>query len=219
MWSLANEFWYYISFPLAAWVGLARLTALVRIAALCILFVIITVLPMWLLVYGVIWAAGAAAAWCMRRPALAAFLRHSATRIGTVSLLFAALFLTKVEVGLTRVDIVDLELGIAVAFALPVLATLPSPGGLYRVLARASSELSYTLYLTHFPLLTMIVMVGLAPERLPPSTFAAGLYVALLSVAILWAAAVWWCFERNTDRTYSLIASTLLASRPFFNCE
>ncbi len=119
----------------------------------------------------------------------------------------AALILTKVRPD----EIGDLELVIAVALTLPVLATLPSPGGLYSALARASSELSYTLYLTHFPLLTLIVLVGFAPDRLPPSIFAAGLYAGLLSVALIWAAIVWWCFERNTDRVYSLIASTLLA--------
>jgi peptidoglycan/LPS O-acetylase OafA/YrhL len=176
------------------------------------LLLIIMGLPIWLLAYGVIWAAGAAAAWCMRREALAGFLRHFATRIGTLSLLFAALFLTKAEIGFTKAEMGDLELGIAVALTLPVLATLPSPGGLYGVLARASSGLSYTLYLTHFPLLTLIVLAGFAPRRLPPSTFSAGVYVALLLVAIIWAAAVWWCFERNTDRAYSLIAAILLAN-------
>ena len=37
MWSLANEFWYYVIFPLAFWVGFARTTTLVRIAATCTL--------------------------------------------------------------------------------------------------------------------------------------------------------------------------------------
>jgi peptidoglycan/LPS O-acetylase OafA/YrhL len=206
MWSLANEFWYYIIFPLAFWVGLARPPALARMATIGILLLLIMVLPMWLVEGGIIWVAGAAAAQCTRREEFATFLKYFITRISAMSLFFGALVLTQARLN----EIGDLELGIAVALTLPVLATLPSPGGLYSRLARVSSELSYTLYLTHFPLLTLIVLAGFAPDRLPPNAFAAELYAALLSVALIWAAIVWWCFERNTDRVYSLIASTFL---------
>lgn len=162
---------------------------------------------MWLLAGGIIWIAGAAAAWCTRREELARCLRHLTTRIVAMPLLFAALILTKAQPN--QID--DLELGMAVALTLPVLTALPSPGGSYRTLARASSEVSYTLYLTHFPLLTFIIMVFYAPHRASPSLYAAGLYAVLLSVALIWAAVVWWCFERNTNRAYSVIASILLA--------
>lgn len=212
MWSLANEFWYYVVFPLAARIVLVRSTALVRSAALCILFLLFIALPMWLLAGGIIWVAGAAAAWCTRREELARCLRHLTTRIVAMPLLFAALILTKALPN--QID--DLELGMAVALTLPVLAALPSPGGSYKTLARASSEVSYTLYLTHFPLLTFIIMVYYAPHRASPSLYAAGLYAVLLSVALIWAAVVWWCFERNTNRAYSVIASILLAPRRRF---
>ena len=206
MWSLANEFWYYIIFPLAFWVGLARITAPIRTVTICLFFAFLIVLPMWLLKGGIIWAAGAAAAWCTRREQFTGLLKHFITRVGAMSLFFATLVLTRTRLN----EIGDLELGIAVALALPVLATLPSPAGLYRALARVSSDLSYTLYLTHFPLLTLMVLAGFAPDRLEPSAFAAGLYAALLSLALIWAAIVWWCFERNTDHVYSLISTALL---------
>ena len=173
----------------------------------CILLLIIIVLPIWLLEGGIIWVAGAAAAWWTGREKFAEILKHLTTRIATLLLLFTALVLTKIwppEIG-------DLELGTAIAFALPVIANLPRLGDLNSTLARASSEISYTLYLTHFPLLTFIVMIGFAPGRMPPGPFAAVLYTTLLLVAIIWAAVVWWCFERNTNLIYSLISSTLLA--------
>jgi peptidoglycan/LPS O-acetylase OafA/YrhL len=211
MWSLANEFWYYITFPLALWTGLGRATVPFKTAALCILLVIILVIPAWLLEGGIIWVAGAAAAWCTRRAELSSFLRHFATRIAAIPLLFTAVVLTDVwpnAFGSTG-------LGIAVALTLPVLATLPSGGRSFSVLARASSELSYTLYLTHFPLLTLIVLVGLAPNRFPPGGFAAALYGALFFVALMWAVGVWWCFERNTDRIYSMIVNKLPIAAKF----
>jgi peptidoglycan/LPS O-acetylase OafA/YrhL len=207
MWSLANEFWYYIVFPLAAWVSLSRVTAVARVAGLGVLSLTVTILPLWLLESGAIWVAGAAAAYCARQPVLSHFLRHIATRVSAFAVLFAALVLSKTRAA----DVGDLELGLAVAIALPVLATLRSPGGIYRVLARAGSELSYTLYLTHFPLLTFIFMVTFAPNRFSPTIYSAVLYVSLISLAMAWAALVWWFFERNTDRVFAWINGTWLA--------
>ena len=34
-------------------------------------------------------------------------------------------------------------------------------------------------------------------------------YVALMVAAIGWAALMWWCFERNTDRLYASIRAML----------
>ena len=146
---LAIEFWYYVVFPLAARIVLVRSTALVRSAALCILFLLFIALPMWLLAGGtLIWVAGAAAARCTRRKARKV-LEAPTTRIVAMPLLFAALILTKALPN--QIDDLQ-ELGMAVALTLPVLAALPSPGGSYiKPSARASSEVSYTLYLTQLP--------------------------------------------------------------------
>jgi peptidoglycan/LPS O-acetylase OafA/YrhL len=168
MWSLTNEFWYYVTFPLAFWAGVGGATATIRTAGLCILLLIILVLPAWLLEGGIIWAAGAAAAFCTHREELSGFLEHFATRITAISLLLPAVVLWPNALG-------DSGLGILVALTLPVLATLPGSGKSFSAFARALSELSYTLYLTHFPRLTLIVLVGLALYRFPPCAFGAAL--------------------------------------------
>jgi peptidoglycan/LPS O-acetylase OafA/YrhL len=205
MWSLANEFWYYILFPLMGWIVLARVSWVERSAALSIFVALIALLPVFLLEGGVIWVVGAASAWCSRQQPLGRLLRHIAVRIGAVLVLVAALVASKTP----AIGIGDLELGLAIALILPVFAHIPSPGGKYSSAARGLSEISYTLYLTHFPFLTMIVMVGIAPMRWPPSLEAAGIYAALLSTATGWAAIVWWCFERNTDSVYFTLSSKL----------
>lgn len=205
MWSLANEFWYYIVFPLATWLGLARISVISRTLGIFILLFLLIALPRWLLEVGVIWVAGAVAAWCTQRQAFANFTRSTFMRLGAATLLISALILSRAP----TIELGDLALGLAVALVLPVLANLPSLGGTYATLARASSEISYTLYLTHFPFLTLIVVTGFAPVRLPPSMAVAGLYTALILSAIIWAAVLWWCFERNTDRVYSWIAGKL----------
>jgi len=82
---------------------------------------------------------------------------------------------------------------------------LPTPPRPIEVISLASSAISYTLYLMHFPLLSLIVLTGFAPHRLQPSVTAAAVYGILLFLAIVWAATVWWCFERNTGRVYNFL--------------
>ena len=208
IWSLANEFWYYIVFPLAAWLVLAPWGRSARIGGLLLLVFLGIMLPPWLLQAGAIWVAGAAAAWCVSLQALARFLACVPARVGAVALLVLALILSR-----SRYEwFGDIELGLVVAFVLPVIATLPSPGRLYSALAKASSDFSFTLYLTHFPLLTLIVFVGFAPTRLAPGIFAFAVFSGLASIAIGWAAFWWWCFERNTDRVFALLAGRLPAT-------
>jgi peptidoglycan/LPS O-acetylase OafA/YrhL len=209
MWSLANEFWYYVIFPLAAWLCLARVSIGSKAIGFSVLCAVIGLLPVWLLQGGVIWMAGAAAAWCSRLPAVSRCLKTIAARVLAPILLCAALLDSELRV----VALGDLGLGLVVALTLPVMAHLPSPGGWFASVARGSSEISYTLYLTHFPFLTLVIMTSLAPLKWPPGLLAAGLYVALLSAAIVWASAVWWCFERNTDRVYSMLDRMLIAPR------
>ena len=202
MWSLANEFWYYIVFPLAAWLGFAGPPMVGKAVGFAILVLLVVMLPMGLLEGGAIWAAGAGAAWCARQPALFGFLRAFPVRISALTLLVATLIVSKSP----NIALGDLGLGIAAALTLPVVAHLPSLGGMSKFVARASSELSSTLSMTRFPLLSLIVLAGIAPMRWPPGIMAAGVYCALLLVAIVWAGAIWWCFERNTNSVYSALA-------------
>jgi hypothetical protein len=154
---------------------------------------------------GAIWVAGAAAAWCASYPPLAPFLNWLPARLGSVILLVVALILSRLHYA----GFDDIKLGLVVAATLPVIASLPSPGGVYSALARASSEFSFTLYLTHLPLLTLIVLVGFGPTRFAPGIIAFAIFAGLASIAIGWAAFCWWCFERNTDRVFALLAGRL----------
>ncbi len=208
-WSLANEFWYYLVFPLAAFAVLAREGLGRRGLALALLAACVALLPWPLLVAGSIWVAGAAAAWLVGRERLAPPLRHPASRLLALAIVAVGLGVTRrLPESLTG----DLVFGFAVAVALPVAVMLPSFGRLYRTVARIAAEGSYTLYLTHFPFVTLLVMVGLAPYRFQPGPAGALVYAGLLVAALAWAAAVWWCFERNTDRLFRRLAGWLVAS-------
>jgi peptidoglycan/LPS O-acetylase OafA/YrhL len=194
MWSLANEFWYYLVFPLAASLALLPYRAAQRLLAVLLLVAALWFLPGWLLQAGAIWIAGAAAAWLGKQSWAATALQWTSVRLLATALAVTALTLAKAS---TRVG--DLPMGIAIAVWLPVIAMVPRCGRFYSSCASGGAEISYTLYLTHFPLLSLVIMVGLAPHRFLPSPSGALIYFGLFISAIAWATAFWWCFERHTN--------------------
>jgi len=200
MWSLANEFWYYILFPLAASIFLVHYCRWQRVLAIGFLASAVLALPWWLLKAGLIWATGAGAA---RVPYLALALRHCVIRIASILVVFCALVGTKYSAG-AFID--DLTFGLLIAAVLPILSALPSFAKRYRSLARGVAEISYTLYLTHFPFLALIIFVAFAPDRFYPGLMGAVAYGGLLGLAAAWSVAFWWCFERHTNRLFRYLA-------------
>jgi peptidoglycan/LPS O-acetylase OafA/YrhL len=67
-------------------------------------------------------------------------------------------------------------------------------------LAAGFSEMSYTLYLVHFPLLAFVFFGLFKGRRFSPDTTTYLWFVSFLTMCIAYASAIWWCFERNTDR-------------------
>lgn len=209
LWSLANEFWYYVTAPLLA-VGLvSRAPRATRLVSLGLALVLLAVLPRPLVLLGLVWIAGAGAAWLLDARRLhAAFIRPAAVVVLAAALL-ALIALSKAG----RLPVgglaVDLMLGLFFAALLPGLARMPRPTGVYERVATGLSEISYTLYATHFPLLAMIWFVGLAPAQWPPSPASIAIGIAAVAVAVVYACALWWCFERNTPAVRRAVQARL----------
>lgn len=148
-----------------------------------------------------IWLAGAIAGYVTTMPSLHRWLTATSMRVLSAVLFVVALLLAK------QGQAGDLALGIAVAASLPVLARLPSMGESYARVARGMSEISYTLYLTHFPLLTLIAMTMFAPSRSAPGLVVSLLFFILLTCSLIWAWLMWWLFERQTDKVYRRLSA------------
>jgi len=207
IWSLANQFWYYILFPLFFSIFLVRMHALQRIFSIVLLLGLTAWLPAPLLMAGLIWWAGALAA----RAQTSSLFRDNFVRAALLVAVVATLYLTKQP----GADIwTEIVFGVAVALALPALAQLPSFGRAYRLAARGAAEVSYTLYLSHFPFLSLIAFTSLAPPRFHPGFAGALLYCGLFVAALVWAAILWWCFERHTNRAHRFVANRLWSRKP-----
>lgn len=202
LWSLANEFWYYVLYPLVAWAFIGRGLPWIRAGVGGLALALALVLPLTMMVLGFIWFIGALANTALRCEQLARVVAHPAYCGTSLLLVGCALVLgcSGVRGGIGW----DLLQGVAWVVALPALATLPALSGLigawYRYLAIGLSDISYTLYAIHFPILAVIYFTLLAPMQWQPSAAALGIGSALLAVVLASASAVWWLFERNTPQ-------------------
>jgi peptidoglycan/LPS O-acetylase OafA/YrhL len=207
LWSLANEFWYYVMFPFVL-VGLAgRSWGLSRAVMGVVGIALAVILPSEMVLLGLIWIAGAVAQYSLRFVSPAVI-----KKIWLICLSFAVLLvigftiLAKLRPGVLS----DLLLGGAFACVLPILALLPNFGAIYDGVAGYLSKISYTLYATHFPVLAFIWFVALAPQKWAIGLPTAFLMAFLIVTTLLLATGLWWLFERNTDRIRKLVETWFL---------
>ena len=196
LWSLANEFWYYFLIPFA-WVALRGGVRLAwRIAAGCFALLAALLLPRELLLLGSIWIFGALAFFGVPWVRSQSVARRRV--LMGLTLLLTCLGLA---VSIARPSVAsDVGLGLCWAALLPGLAATPGIGGLYGRTAFALSEVSFTLYVVHFPLIALLWFWLVAPVQFPLGAVGLCLWLGLILAALAVATAMWWLFERNTGR-------------------
>ena len=197
LWSLANEFWYYLLFPLGfliVWSNTAWVTRLV--------YVTIVIAIGWFVGPGIlilfpVWLAGAAIRWM---PAASqTFAVHGVT-IGvglTVAGLCAAIALKLIPAVLA-----DYVFGVAVAIWVYLIAHDNRPSGVTRLaryysgFARELAGVSYTLYLVHIPTLVFVRSLMGGHSRWQPD----GLACLKITVIALGMVGYVWLFAKLTER-------------------
>lgn len=196
LWSLSNEFWYYIAFPLLvlmfagtrSWWKRASLgVALLFLGRFCGGAIALLGIP---------WLMGALIAYLPPFPASGPWVRRLAIA-AALSVFAASLALGKIYGGLEM----DLLIGATVTLLLWVTlhcAAGSLPAWYIRVSQRAARS-SYTLYLVHMPLLILLKAAFHLPRAFP-GWHALLVAAAVLTVILLYAQLVYECFEKNTDQ-------------------
>jgi peptidoglycan/LPS O-acetylase OafA/YrhL len=213
LWSLANETWYYIEFPLLL-IAFTSPSRTRRLAAAAVLALLGTTLRLPITVYFVLWLLGAA---------------FSRIRIDcgrdTRTVLLATVAVCSIYFRL-RGSNDDLSLESFpqdLVLSLPLLAFLStmraplavrsSPMWLVARISRFLSELSFTLYVTHIPVIKLLRYIGrqtVGRDRLAPNApLDCVIYCGML-LALLVAA--WLCyllFESHTARVRRAVKNVL----------
>ena len=196
LWSLANELWYYLLFPLVI-IIFAPIGMRVRIASITLVAAILFLLPKSILVGGLIWLLGALVFFLIRREGIRKVVSHPLWLIFGFLLTVGCLLLSRRGY---MGEGIDLGIGIGCAALVAGLATRSSSNHLYGITSEGISEMSYTLYLVHFPIMAFFFFVFFKGSQLAPGCMSGLLFFAIISLTLLYSGAIWWLFERNTER-------------------
>lgn len=198
LWSLAYEFWYYALFPCLVISLASGFSRMRRIIAALIFIALALFIGKWMLGGFLIWLLGTALIF-LPGP-------HRMKNRGRMLLLAASLLLVAIQLVLTfapgkiegRID-TDYILGIAVAIFMYALLHYPyRVGKVYQKIAKQTAGFSYTLYLTHMPILVFF-SAWLHRRALPTGrNFLLPVGILCLTIAYSYGVAV--LFEHNTDR-------------------
>ncbi len=173
LWSIANEFWYYVLFPLGLLAGYSWLKksfaagASLGVAALCISLILGPVKMLGFM----IWLAGFAVVLVWSRRKLSSTASRAACLLFSSVTLLAAL--TAARTGRLGPESSDLAVGLAFAAFLYGVLQLDLKvlaDGIYLRGAHLFAGFSYSLYVLHFPFL-LFLRAWLAPgKRWQPDT-------------------------------------------------
>jgi peptidoglycan/LPS O-acetylase OafA/YrhL len=195
LWSLANEFWYYILFPALLLIA-SRRTAFYARAG----YALLAAFLLWFIGYGIdvlfpVWLMGAALAYA---PEWKSASRFRVNLLIGVSAIAAFAVASAGRVGQRYPLLCDLALGVACTVLLWALlqARQEARPSLYRKASHFLASMSYTLYLVHLPLLLFLVSMIHPDQRWQPDR--AGLPLLAAVAVFLYSVLLYFCFERNT---------------------
>ena len=197
LWSLANEFWYYILFPIFFLAFIAFFNkAISRGILLTLLAVCIAVfVGTHILVGFLIWLAGCVLVIFYSRLAIKTLV----PRISYALISFVMLSACLVAARIGRFDVMGTDLVVGLAFTLFLFAVLQLEGGAsHRAVARTFADFSYTLYVLHFPLALFLRAWLAPPEGWQPDAvhLFLGAIIGIVLLGFAWM--VSWCSERKT---------------------
>ena len=218
LWSLANEFWYYAVFPLFAVAsGVVTLggrtpraiRALAGVlgatAFLWLPWVIQSEFSIWLLGLAVYASLGRVS------PRSALLFLYIGAALFAASLAYSKWVPWQLAVGVPREAVVGTAFCALCVGLVNMRRRHQAPTPVAR-LAHGSSEMSFSLYLIHFPIVALIGGTRYGSGKLAPDASGLLHYSLWLILILFIGAAFWWLFERNTDAVRRLLTSTLIST-------
>jgi peptidoglycan/LPS O-acetylase OafA/YrhL len=207
LWSLANEFWYYVIFPLAFYAVSSNGRPLGRVVCAALTISLCLILPFGIILYGVIWLFGFFVV-ILEQNASEWRKRH----INSFIIIFSAIILLSLMYIGTRFMenmISDFMIGGAFSITLFFILNLEMKNIALRRGGSFVAEFSYTLYLTHFPFLAFILCALFDNKQFQVSWNSLFLYMLIFSLCIVYAIFVYYIFERNTAKIQNYMQEIL----------
>lgn len=197
LWSLANEFWYYITFPLLLYfIGFLKsnenLFLPYKIFCICFILFLGTV---HMLEGFLVWLLGAIIFICNKNNIVKNFNRFH--KFLLLSQFFIFLLFHKLNYTFMS------DFFLALSFSLFLLTMLAIKedvilGERVKRVILMLSEMSYSLYLFHFPVVLLIYSLFFTNSKLNFDLLGVLIFFLLLSLLLLIGFLAWLCFERHS---------------------
>jgi len=200
LWSLANEFWYYILFPMALAAGIAwKQRSLRRAIPLTILAACVAVFLGWQILTGfLIWLAGTVLIVAYSKSPLPS--KGSLVLYAIVSSIVLSACLIAARTGKS---LLASDLAVGIGFALFLFGVLHMNFGIggtnYPRVAHVLAGFSYSLYVLHFPFLLILRTWIVPPQRWQPDAahLALGVVIGVATLGFAWLVSL---FTENKTR-------------------
>jgi peptidoglycan/LPS O-acetylase OafA/YrhL len=207
LWSLACEFWYYLAFPTLYFIALlfGRVKSFVIASVATISFLFGRQFGIQILALFATWVVGFLIVTAMTGKL------SNRTRVASFTAGLLGLGFVVWASRLKWLNDLDIDLFEAVAVGAIILGAsswkLPN---IWKVPISVSAKISYSLYLTHFPLLALLSAVILHNQRLGFGVGGLLIFAAGGAMSIVQAGLVYIAFERHTALVRRWLTSRLL---------
>lgn len=199
-WSLSNEFYYYLLFPafmqFIGYIG-NRENRLVRISIGCVAVTALCLLPIGFSEGFLVFCMGALVSW------MAQYTKYKVR--GTCPMFFGcfafmfSLYLSKSNSSL-RFLTKDILIGFSFSLFLVSLIQAQLPITFFKRAAAFMADMSYSLYLIHFPVVLLISAIFYGADQMQPDVIGVAQFAGFFGMVLLIAVLFWWIFERHTDK-------------------
>jgi peptidoglycan/LPS O-acetylase OafA/YrhL len=206
LWSLANEFWYYMLFPLLLLTGSRRSQPLIRIIYGMTVIGIVWLVGTSIALGFLIWLMGAALVYAPRWTPIGKNRLNAAIALALLFVLTVANAERFIPFG---EDVFEMLLGFSCTLLLWLLlqSRKSAPMNFRRRCSNGLAAMSYTLYLFHLPALLFMAAL-LHPNVLwQPDLYHLSIGAAIAFGVFAYSVVLYFCFERNTALARNWIAS------------
>jgi peptidoglycan/LPS O-acetylase OafA/YrhL len=198
LWSLANEFWYYMIFPLIYFSLIKKYSPTKRVLSAVLAVSILVFIGQTIALYFLIWLMGAGAFYAHRKYGNKLVSSPFSFKTG----LFITFFLLLLILFCTRINYLgaffnDFSLGFSACLFVFLLSLYDIKTPFLKRLATYLSNISYTLYVTHIPI-AMLLCSMLSAHRQAWNYSNLAVFFILAVNLVLYSTLSWYLFERNT---------------------
>lgn len=195
LWSLANEWWYYMLFPLL-YIFFSDNIRIRKLLSMLGILIILFILNSLIILYFFIWLLGA---WIFyyRKKVYFPFLI-----LISYSILFFSFVISRINLfGNSYVH--DLCIALSLIFLINNLSFMDSQTQYLKKINQFLADFSYSLYLFHFPFI--VLFLSIVDTEINRNY----VYVSLLLFLYMYSLALYYVFERNTYRIKSYLLSKI----------